>query len=257
MANYSACVIALGINGPIPNDHPQVTFQDFPSGIARIREDLKRYNFTGSVMTWDRDYPLGAPTQQEAHGAFKPFCFYEAVNAGHNLILWLDASIRLKREIEPLFEIIRQRGYLICRENHSVGEYCTDAALGSLAISREEAFEMPSCRSGVLGINTRDDRSVEFLRQWRERALDGVTFQGPKWSGVLGWPRTASEDPRVKGHRCDQTAASVIALKLGMDQWLDTETFSDYFDIDRHSVRRLREWKSGRQNSLVSPGTAS
>ncbi len=239
----SMCVITLGINGPIPHDHPKVTFQDFPSGIARIRSDLQRLGYSGSVMTWESAYPIGSPTQQQAHGAFKPFCFHEAANAGHNLILWLDASIRIKQRIDPLFEMIQEKGYMICRENHTVGEYCTDAALETLAITREEAFKMPSCRSGVLGLNLKDNRSAEFLRQWRERALDGVTFPGPKWSGVLGWPLTASQDPRVKGHRCDQTAASVIALQLGMNQWLDQKVFSDYFDIDRQSVRRLQEWK--------------
>lgn len=240
----SMCVITLGINGPIPNNHPRVTFQDFPAGIARIRAGLEMYGFTGSILTWEKDFPIGSPTQQQAHGAFKPFCFYEAAEAGHNLVLWFDASIRIKQPIEPLFETIREKGYLICQEKHTVGEYCTDAALRTLEITREEALRMPSCRSGVLGLNLSNQRSSEFLSQWRDRALDGVTFPGPKWSGVLGWPRTASDDPRVKGHRCDQTAASVIALKLGMNEWMDEESFSTYFDVDRQSVRRLQEWKS-------------
>jgi hypothetical protein len=240
----SACVITLGINGPIPHDHPNVTFQDFPAGIARIRADLQRHGFTGSIIAWEKDFPIGSPTEQQAHGAFKPFCFYDAAKAGHNLVLWFDASIRVKQRIEPLFEIIREKGYLICQEKNTVGEYCTDAALKTLAVTREEVFQMQSCRSGVLGLNLSNQRSAEFLRQWRDRALDGITFPGPKWSGVLGWPRTASDDPRVKGHRCDQTAASVIALKLGMNEWMDEEGFSAYFDVDRQSVRRMQEWKS-------------
>ena len=240
----SACVITLGINGPIPHDHPKVTFQDFPAGIQRIREDLQRHGFKGSMIAWEKDFPTGSPTQEQAHGAFKPFCFYEAAKAGHDLVLWFDASIRVKQPIEPLFEMIREKGYLICQEKHTVGEFCTDAALATLAVTREEALQMQSCWSCVLGLNLSDQRSAEFLRQWRERAVDGVTFPGPKWSGVLGWPRTASDDPRVKGHRYDQTAASVIALKLGMNDWMNPEVFASYFDIDRQSVRRLQEWKS-------------
>jgi hypothetical protein len=83
------------------------------------------------------------------------------------------------------------------------------------------------------------------LQQWKERARDGVTFPGPKWSGVFGWPRTASQDPRVKGHRYDQTAASVIALKLGMDQWKSKSLFYEFFECERSFVRRLRERKHG------------
>ena len=133
-------------------------------------------------------------------------------------MLWLDAGIRIRRSLDPLFESIQRRGYLFFPERHSVGEYCKDDALGPLGITREESFAIPSCWAAVMGLDFESPKAVEFLRQWKERAADGVTFPGPKWSGVNGWPLTASKDPRVKGHRHDQTAASVIAHRLGMNE---------------------------------------
>lgn len=145
--------------------------------------------------------------------------------------------MNIKEPLDPLFRIIEDQGYLIPEGTHSVGEFCKDEALVTLGIGREESFEMPSCWSCVLGLNLEDPRSVRFLERWKELAADGMTFVGPKWSGVNGWPRTASQDPRVKGHRTDQLAASVIALKLGMDQWMPRDVFNQYFHNERALVR--------------------
>ena len=241
MPNQRICVISLGINGPPPSNHPKVSFQDFPRGIKRIRENLNKYHFKGEFIAWETVYPEGSPIQQHAPYAFKPFCFYEAHTLGYQLILWMDASIIVKQPIERLFEIIEEDGYLIFQEDHSLGQFCKDDALEPLGITREESFTMPSAWSCVVGLNLADQRSMEFLRQWKEKACDGITFSGPKWSGVRGWPRTASQDPRVNGHRYDQTAASVIALKLGMDRWKSKELFHKFFEDDRVFVRKLQE----------------
>src|SRR5262249_5890303 len=134
---------------------------------------------------------------------------------GHRWVLWVDAGLRIRRSLDPLFASIRSRGYLFFPESHSVGEFCKDDALSTLGITREESFAIPSCWAAVVGLDLGSPRGAEFLRQWKERAADGVSFPGPKWSGVNGWPHLASPDPRVRGHRHDQTAASVIAHQLG------------------------------------------
>jgi len=243
MSEQRRCVISLGINGPPPPGHPKVLFQDFSRGIQRIKEALTKYHFKGEFISWENLYPEGSPTHQQVPFAFKPFCFYEALKRGYQLILWMDSSILIKQPIEPLFELIERDGYLIFQEDHSVGQFCKDDALEPLGITREESFTMPSCWSCVIGLNLADPRSLEFLRQWKERAGDELTSLGPKWSGVRGWPRTASQDPRVNGHRT-QTVASVIALKLGMDKWQSKKLFHEFFEADRVFVRRLQEHTS-------------
>lgn len=241
MSDKRICVISLGVDESSPPNHPGVIFSDYSLGIARIRADLTRSNFRGAFLAWDQRYPKGSPSHLQSPWAFKPFCFLEAQQLGYQLILWMDASIKIRRPLESLFESISNDGYLIFENYHSVGEFCKDEALGTLDITREEAFSIPSCMAGVLGLDLSSQRSAEFLRQWTERATDGITFPGPKWSGCNGWPRTASKDPRVRGHRCDQTAASVIAFKLGMNKWKSRVLFGEFFDIDRLCVRKLRE----------------
>jgi hypothetical protein len=235
------CVISLGISAPAPPGHPAVLFQDFHRGLERIRHDLAAHGFQGDFIAWDNTYPAGSPTIEEAPFAFKPFCFQEAQTRGYNLVLWVDSSIKIKRPIDPLFKLIKEEGYLIFRENHTVGEFCKDDALAPLGITREESFSMMCCWACVVGMDLDNKCSSEFLAQWKTLASDGLTFPGPKWSGIKGWRRTASIDPRVKGHRHDQTAASVVALRLGMDKWKSKLFFKDYFENERSFVRQIEE----------------
>lgn len=234
------CVISLGVNSRTPPGHPDATYQDYSRGIARIRDGLRRAGYQGEFLAWDQEYPDGSPTQQEAHYAFKPFCFAAAQTQGHRLVLWLDSGIRIRRSLDPLFESIQRKSYLFFPAQHSVGEFCKDDALAPLGITREESFLIPSCWAAAMGLDLESPKAVDFLRQWKERAADGVTFPGPKWSGVKGWPRKASGDPRVKGHRHDQTAASVIAHQLGMNDWESLELFDRYLETDPGFVRQYR-----------------
>ena len=234
------CCISLGVNSSSPSYRPQPVFQDFSRGLKRIAEDLRSTGFRGDFIAWDQCYPKGSPKQSDAHGAFKPFCFYEAYLKGYDLVLWMDASIKIVSSLDPIFSLIERDGYLFFQESHSLGEYCKDESLLSLGIDRESSFSMPCCWSCVLGLDLRQERSRVFLEEWKSKAEDGVTFPGPKWSGVLGWPATASKDKRVKGHR-EQAIASGIALKLKMNNWKNKLFFSFFFSNDREFVREYKE----------------
>jgi hypothetical protein len=230
------CIVTLGIAPTYAPPLP-VVIRRFGPALARLKAGLVHHGFQGGVLVWDREFPAGCPPDCHAWYAYKPFCVQAARDQGYETILWLDASIVVKAPLEPLFERIEQDGYLLVEEDHSVGEYCSDDALFTLDLGREESFQLRSCWSCAVGLSLRDPKATEFLRQWLGYAVDGTTFPGPKWSGVHGAPRTASEDPRVKGHRHDQTAASVIAWRLGMMNWLAKAEFAQYFDDDRNATR--------------------
>jgi hypothetical protein len=240
-SRHDRCVVSLGINAPGPANHPEILYQDFPRGIARLSQGLLVHGYDGDMMAWEHEYPAGSPSVRDGRCAFKPFCFREAGQRGYRTVLWCDSSIVVRRSIEPLLESIERDGYLLFQERHSVGEYCKDEALATLGITREESFSIPSCWACVLGLDLSNVTSRRFLEEWTRLASGGVTFPGPKWSGIRGWPRTASADPRVKGHRSDQNAASVLAMRLGMSEWKTRDMFFDFFHNDRLLVRRLRE----------------
>jgi hypothetical protein len=78
--------------------------------------------------------------------------------------------------------------------------------------------------SGCLGLNFTHEAANKFLDEWEITAKNG-SFIGAWINDNL----EVSPDLRVRGHRHDQTAASVIACKLGMDL-LPIHTFFGYYE---------------------------
>jgi hypothetical protein len=243
-ARAGKCIISFGVKVQLPSNHPQSS-RDFTCTLTRLKEDAHRYSPECAFLCWDSGYPPGSPPHHLAPFAFKPFCFAQARAAGHRFVLWLDASIKIKQSLAPLFHIIEEQGYLIFKEDHSVGEYCKDDALTTLCINREESFQLPSCWACAIGLDLANARSDKFLAEWLRLAEDGVTFPGPKYSGHRGFPKTASQDDRVRGHRYDQTAASIIALRLKMNIWQPKDVFFKYFDNDRGATYIKKRRKNG------------
>jgi UDP:flavonoid glycosyltransferase YjiC (YdhE family) len=234
----STCVITLGVAETPPADHPQIV-RDFRPAIARLEASLSRQGYEGDFASWENEYPAGSPSHFDSPCGFKPFCFLEAAAKGYELVLWLDATVEAIRPIDLLFDQIAHDGYLFFAEEHSVGEFCKDDALATLGITREASFTLPSCWACAIGLDLRQERSRRFLDRWKTLALDGITFPGPRWSGLRGFPATASTDPRVHGHRYDQTAASVIAWQLDMRRWAAKSTFGRFFKNHRRAVPTL------------------
>lgn len=210
-----SCVISLATND-----------RQYPKGLKRLEQSLKRMKFHGDFIYWDRVYPSDCPTQLEAPLAFKPFCFLEAKKRGYDLILWIDASGVVVRPLDSIFKTIEQEGYAVFRNNQkSIGEWCSDEALNSFNLTREEALKLPEITGGVIGLNMRNEIAVEFLNRWYEKAIDGITFRGvrDRFANLddyedIKWNKTkrVSKDPRVRGHRHDQTVAGIIVSQLGM-----------------------------------------
>jgi hypothetical protein len=234
------CIITLGIADAQPKDHPQRK-RDFRGCIDALRASLDAVGFDGAFRTWTDNYPPGCPPHAESPCAFKPFCFEEMLQQGYELVLWVDATTTVTASLDPVFAEIEKNGYLLFREDHSVGEFCKDAALDTLGITREASFVIPSCWASVIGLNFKTEVAREFLREWKKLAVDGITFPGPRWSGLRGFPATASTDPRVKGHRYDQTAASIVALRLAMGDWQSKDYYRQFFKNDRRAADVAQE----------------
>jgi 5-methylcytosine-specific restriction endonuclease McrA len=162
----------------------------------------------------------------DAPFAFKPYCLEETRQYGGELLLWLDSSCVAVRSLGPIFDQIERDGYILFRNgHHRVGEWASDEALGALGISRDKAMEMPEVNAAVIGLNTSSSVSDSFLQRWRRAAEEGLAFRGVSdqlrdWNDYqdVKWNRGArvSSDPRVRGHRHDQTVAGVLAAQLGM-----------------------------------------
>ena len=215
------CIINFAKNYPQHQRHGSWYLE----GQERLKRSLAMVGYAGGLMLF-QDYPAGSPRHEDVQYAFKLACLKEAERAGYDVLLWIDCSVWAIRPIEPILDEIKQVGYVIFDDGWNVGQWCTDAALVTLGITREEAFTIPMLWSAIVGFDLTNERSRKFYDEWYRLSRDGITFKGP-------WSRDGldTQDKRVLGHRHDQTAESVIAWRLGM-----TATKSDFVSRDINNM---------------------
>jgi hypothetical protein len=143
--------------------------------------------------------------------AFKPFAMEQARKSGFDIIVWLDASMVVIRALDTLMYEVAEVGHWFPLDGWPTGEWCSDAALELLKITRDEAFQIPTLAAGAMALDLRHPWSSAFLSDWLELCRLGA-FRGP-WTNEN---HEASKHPRVRGHRHDMTCASVLAWRAHM-----------------------------------------
>jgi hypothetical protein len=232
------CVISLGLGR-----------KGYTKSLKRLEESLRRTNFNGDFLVWDDVLPEGSPTQFESPMAFKTYCFLEVQKLGYNQVLWMDAPIVVLRSLEPIFKMIKTNNYVTFSNNYgqSLGQWSSDDVLKLHQISREEAMFIPETPTSVIGLNLSSELGQKFLMRWHSMSNDGLTFRGISSSiknsdeyYAIAWNKEncISNDPRVGGHRHDQTGAGIIAHQLGLPPYADNLRDVHYKanQINKHTI---------------------
>lgn len=183
---------------------------DYEQKQVRLMDSLAD-KFDGSLLFYRSESSIGAPPHTENPYAFKVFAFKKAAQEGFLQILWLDANVRVDGSLSPVWDAIEKDGYYFIGPNGIVGEWSSDAALNAFNISREDALKIPEISGCVVGLDLEKRISQKFFEHWKLAMLDGL-FKGD-WRNDHN---QVSLDNRVKGHRHDQTIASLLAHSLEM-----------------------------------------
>lgn len=221
VAQPKRCVISLGVGKKVYKDC-----------LARLQESLQRVQFDGDYLFWNERFPDGSPEHFEAPFAFKIYCFFAARELGYEEVLWMDPVCVALRSMEPVFALIERNGYVMFNNNYGqmMGQWSSDEALAANGLTRDEAMLIPETPCSVLGLHMRSPLAQEFLEGWHQIMSDGITARGTRepvlsWEDYMAifWNRNGriSLDPRVRGHRCDQPAAGIVAHRLGMTPYAD------------------------------------
>ena len=161
--------------------------------------------------------------------ATRPYSFKPATlrSAGADVVLWLDSVMLPIAPMQPLWDRILRDGYYINGLDFTNYEWTADAAYPYLfpQLSLDEARTLnraiPHLNAQVIGLDLGTAHGKQFLDQyyalsltpafsgpWRNDPVQGDSST-PYYSGPCG-------PADVRGHRHDQTAASVVAWSLGM-----------------------------------------
>ncbi len=213
----------------------------YPLLVARMIQRFKAVSPGYLVRAWIDALPTGAPKNivdgyDYSGYCAKPFAMDSLRKDGFDIGIWLDASFYPVNQILPLVEHISATGYYFCDNEMIVGEWCSDACADGMGVTREWLMTLPELSSYCVGLDFRHGECVALLEQWKSAAYSDKLFPGRHTAGNVGRnPGFVSTDPRVKGHRFDQTVLSIQAHQFGMTKFIKRPRFTGY---------AAREWNT-------------
>lgn len=192
------------------------------------------------LVCWLDRLPNDSPSHQDVPYAFKAYALKHAERRGYTSLLWADACIHPVSSLEPIWERIERDGYWFSRNGWTNDQWTADSAYPDLFPEYKSlqgqydalGFEMArKVNHGIehvvatsFGIDLRHGKGRAFLDEYFRLASETKAFCGP-WINANAEMATRIDAPRVmpcgplstRGHRHDQTAASVIAWRLGFN----------------------------------------
>lgn len=176
---------------------------------------------------------LGAPQDKCVPYAFKAYALKQAAKQ-HSTLIWCDASVLPIRGLAPLWEKIERDGYWFANNGYTNDQWTADSAYPDLFPEEMAArYPDPNLRAinGLIkhvvgtcfGLSTAHPLGRIFLDQYFRLASTTKAFCGPWQNSNAPMVEGRNSDryaapcgpPTTLGHRHDQTAASVIAWRLG------------------------------------------
>jgi hypothetical protein len=211
-----------------------VSFADgvgnYAKALMRLDQSLKQVGFDGTFKGINDYGHINSP-HHKGHPkavpyAFKALSIKKAIDEGHRYILWCDSVVYATKNIQPIFNHIKEHGYLFFDNiGYSIGDYTSDACLNLYGMTREEAFNSKMIAACVMGFDTQNPKAKEFLDKYIAGVYNG-SYHGDWHNNNL----QVSNDMRVSGHRHDQSVASIIIKQLGMEITNSQDTFFAYVE---------------------------
>lgn len=197
-----------------------------------------------------RDFlPKGSPSHQDVPYAFKAYALKEAERCNVWTLLWCDACILPVKMLGPLLDRIERDGYWMCRNGFKNSEWTADSAYPDLFPEYlTEDARLVNARiehvvATAFGISLAHERGCAFLNEYYRLASETKAFCGPWTNAPLDTDSrvfTAAVHPcgpvTTHGHRHDQTAASVIAWRLGFELTSAPDIFAYAGGADERTV---------------------
>jgi hypothetical protein len=208
----------------------------------RLQSELSKLDDDSGFFGWLGELPQGSPSHKDRPYAFKAYAL-QRVSRMYDVLIWADAAVVPVRSMKPLWEKIERDGYWFAVNGWTNYEWTADSAYKDLFPgmpidrAREENKKFTQILGTTFGISLRSSIGRRFLDEYYRLASETEAFCGPwanannaEWSHRYGagssYTTAPCGPPDVLGHRHDQTAASVIAWRLGMKLTECPEFFS-------------------------------
>jgi hypothetical protein len=198
----------------------------YRKGFERLKQSIEKVGFDGDFLAFHDESELeGCPLHSEVPYAFKAYAIKKAIDLGYKTILWVDAPVWAQDNLENVFAHIKRHGYLFFDNiGFSIGDYTSDNCLLTHNMTRVEAFKTKMIMACCMGIDVRNNQAHDFFERYYNAANDG--------SYIGNWNNnnlTESTDLRCKGHRHDQSVASILIAQMGLKILTGHQTYFTYY----------------------------
>jgi len=181
------CLISYAKNGREP----------YESALDRNKQEAQKH-FKGDFIYLKNQLPEMCDEHTVTPYQFKPFLFWQAYQQGYRKILWMDSTIVMLCDPEPIFEVMEKRGVVAFHNiGHPLVKWISDKAIETTGVDMDEHPEqIMAC---VVGFDLNHEKGKEIFDKWFELSQDGVSFQN-----------NPSSNPRFIAHRHDQAVLSAL-----------------------------------------------
>ena len=217
----------------------------YPRGQQRLDRSLFDQGFDGQTILFTDESELGVPPHRELPYAFKIAALRAAARRGCTSILWADASIFAIKPLNPVFEHIEKHGHLFFQAGFNCAQWTNDRALSIMGVTRDQAEQMEMLMACCMGFDLRNERTCRFLDQFENVVLHTCAVQG-NWTNDSS---TESRDPRCRGHRHDQSVASILAAQLGMK--LEPPVLMNYYGPNLYQYGQPNDMSGIRPETVL------
>ena len=194
-----------------------------PHGQARLAESLKRVACKSDVLLFD-DGNFSCVHHNDVPYAFKFYVLAEVKKRGYEQALWVDSSFWAIKEVDFLFDKIREHKFLVQKADCFLGQWTSDICLQRMGIDREIALPMLMFSGGFMGFDFTDEATSIFFTDFLSYAKEGTCFKG-SWTNRK---KEVSPDIRVHGHRHDMSVGTILMHKANMSMCANNSFFSYY-----------------------------
>lgn len=148
----------------------------YPEALLKLVERIKKSNFIGHII-----YRIGGwPNVEQgdlklAHipYAFKVCAFREAYGLGYKRALWLDAPMYSITSLNTIFDHLKDMGIFTYYQHWSITDITKKRIhLSFLGLTAEEAKNLYTVATGLLGIDFTDKRALTLLNDWYLRTKE-------------------------------------------------------------------------------------
>ena len=151
----------------------------YPMALQRTVNIIRSSDFSGHVMYRIGGWPNteeGDLTLAHVPYAFKVCLFREARRMGFKRCLWLDSSIIPLVSLNTIFDMIKEKGFLIFGGTDPIQSYMNEPAAAAFGLTLEQTGTIPSCAAFIFGIDFTQEIGRTIIDRWYNAARHPTAF---------------------------------------------------------------------------------